>query len=418
MPPTDCFTHDSDGLEENIDAPFSMFSLPAFFCALKPIHSLMPVCVTTHIIQSVILTPLCCFATMPREYRTSLSSRERNRMHARKTRQRKKEHIALLQNRADTLKQEQLKLQQVINEKNTASILVGLFATDDKKEATTDPRIEELLLRPTDDIPDASKVPELPALILPGQYKTKKGKNGTSNEPTTDLTKPLQHELPDDGIDYGLLGKDRSQCTPEELDKIRRERNRMHAKRTRDRKRIFMEEMEAIIKKLEEENELLRGHLVSLGGDPDEIAADSTPLLASPLLQSSEQAPMSPPVSESGLLKPKAVDARSSTGMQVTANQLKSLLMASASFENKDDAAGVLMAISSGASQVSSYSNGSENSSVVDQDDARSLSPRNLPPKKRQRLHLDSSSGNTTSSGLPISITTTTTRNPGTAIGV
>lgn len=360
-----------------------------------------------------------CFATMPREYRTSLSSRERNRMHARKTRQRKKEHIALLQNRADTLKQEQLSLKQVINEKNTASILVGLFATDDKKEATTDPKIEELLLRPVDDIPDASKVPELPALILPGQHKAKKGKNGTCEEPTTDLTKPLQHELPDDGIDYELLGKDRSQCTPEELDKIRRERNRMHAKRTRDRKRIFMEEMEAIIKKLEEENELLKGHLVSLGGDPDEIAADSTPLLASPLLESAKQAPESPPVSEGGLLKPKAVDARSATGMQVTANQLKSLFMASASsFENKDDVAGVLMAISSGASQVSSYSNASENSSVADQDDARSLSPRSLPPKKRQRRNLDSSSGKSTSSGLPTSITTTTTRNPGTAIGV
>jgi len=334
-------------------------------------------------------------------------------MHARKTRQRKKEHIQSLQNRADTLKEEQLKLRQVINEKNTASILVGLFATDDKKEgAQMDPEIEELLRRPADAIPDATKVPELPALHLPGQSK-KKSKDGASPlEITTDLTE-AQHELPDDGIDYALLGKDRSQCTAAELDKIRRERNRMHAKRTRDRKRIFMEEMEGIIKKLEEENEVLRDHLVSLGGDPDEVSADATPLLASPSFQPSKPAPTSPPPSSATLLKPKAVDARSSAGIQVAANQIRSLLMASRSFEKREVGSG-LMAISSVASAVSSSSNVSENSSIADHDDSGSLSPRNLPPKKRQRLELDSTGA--VSSGLPMSITTTT--NPSTVIGV
>lgn len=348
---------------------------------------------------------------MPREYRTSLSSRERNRMHARKTRQRKKEHIQSLQNRAETLKEEQLSLRQVINEKNTASILVGLFATDEKKETKVDPLIEELLRRPASDIPDAYKVTELPALHLPGQ---RKGKSSGSNvEVTTDLTRP-QHELPDDGIDYALLSKDRSQCTPAELDKIRRERNRMHAKRTRDRKRIFMEEMEGIIKKLEEENELLRDHLVTLGGDPDEVAANSTPLLASPSLQASKPAPSSPPLAASPtLLKPRAVDARSSTGIQVAANQINSLLMASGTFEKKDVGSG-LMTISSVASAVSSSSNVSENSSVADQEETRSLSPRNLPPKKRQRLMSPDAA---TSSGPPLSITTTT-ENPSTAVGV
>lgn len=348
---------------------------------------------------------------MTREYRTSLSSRERNRMHARKTRQRKKEHIQNLQNQADSLKEEQLKLRQVINEKNTASILVGLFATEEKKEgAEVDPEIERLLLRPADDIPDATKVPELPALHLPGQSR-KKVKGGASVvEVTTDLTQ-TQHELPDDGIDYGLLGKDRSQCTPAELDKIRRERNRMHAKRTRDRKRIFMEEMEGIIKKLEQENELLREHLVTLGGDPEEIAADSTPLLASPSLQPSKSTPASPPAS---LLKPVAVDARSSTGIQVAANQIRSLLMASGSYEKTEVGSG-LMTISSVASAVSSSSNVSENSSLADQDDSRSLSPRSLPPKKRQRLGGDAA-GSMSSGGLPMSITTTA--HPGTAVGV
>jgi hypothetical protein len=73
-------------------------------------------------------------------------------------------------------------------------------------------------------------------------------------------------DLPDDGIDYELLGKDRTKCTPVELDRIRRERNRMHAKRTRDRKRHFMEEMTDMCKTLEHENNLLRHHLFSLNG--------------------------------------------------------------------------------------------------------------------------------------------------------
>lgn len=295
----------------------------------------------------------------------------------------------------------------MINEKNTASILVGLFATEEKKEGATDvdPEIELLLRRPAEDIPDATKVPELPALHLPGQSKRKGKAAASAVEVTTDLTKP-QHDLPDDGIDYELLGKDRSQCTPAELDKIRRERNRMHAKRTRDRKRIFMEEMEGIIKKLEQENELLRDHLVSLGGDPDEIAADSTPLLASPSLQA-KLSPSVAPVESPSLLKPKAVDARSSTGIEVAANQIKSLLMASGTFETKDVGSG-LMTISSVASAVSSPCNSSENSSVADRDGARSISPRNLPPKKRQRFNDDSSSG-AISPGPPLSITTTST---------
>jgi hypothetical protein len=194
---------------------------------------------------------------MSRNYRTSVNSRERNRIHARKTRQRKKEQMHSLQGNADELKEEQVRLRQIINEKNTANILVGLFsksmpATQNKQE---DPEVEELLRRPIESIPDSSKIPELPALILPGQHASKK-------------VKANRQELPgSDGIDYDLLGKDRSKCSPEELDQIRRERNRMHAKRTRDRKRLFMEEMAEMCRKLEEENDMLRLYLAQI--DPD-----------------------------------------------------------------------------------------------------------------------------------------------------
>lgn len=238
-------------------------------------------------------------------------SRERNRIHARKTRQRKKEQMSNLQERASELKEEQLRLKQNINEKNTATILLGLFsnsASSTCRSSTSktitmengsiagesgrkcktrkfqengvekeNPRVEALLRRSIDDIPDASKITELPALILPGQHNSRRTKRAaadavavsTPTSTSTSNTAAYNSDVsPNDGIDYKLLGKERAQCSPEELDRIRRERNRMHAKRTRDRKRIFMEEMIEMCKRLEEDNTVLREHLGSLTTSP------------------------------------------------------------------------------------------------------------------------------------------------------
>lgn len=138
-----------------------------------------------------------------------------------------------------------------------------------------------MLKRSSDEIPDASKIPELPALILPGQHSNKR----KAQEGGVDVVQ----EYPDDGIDYKLLSKDRSACSQEELDRIRRERNRMHAKRTRDRKRIFMEAMEAMIKQLAKENMMLLCHLERISDSQSASASgDVTPALGfSPALQSS-----------------------------------------------------------------------------------------------------------------------------------
>lgn len=135
---------------------------------------------------------------------------------------------------------------------------MGLFSINDchanNPNQTEDPKVEMLLRRAAKDIPDASKITELPALILPGQHNSKNVKGDVGGN----------EERRSEGIDYELLGKDRSKCTPEELDRIRRERNRMHAKRTRDRKRLFVEEMADMCKNLDEENSILRKHLRTL----------------------------------------------------------------------------------------------------------------------------------------------------------
>jgi Basic region leucine zipper len=251
--------------------------------------------------------------TSSRSYCTSIVSRERNKIHARKTRQRKKEQMQTLQSRADELKADQLRLKQIINEKNTASILVGLFACSATTTITTtvsnedaastsasslsattvdeDPRVEELLKRPAEEIPDASKISDLPSLILPGHYSMRRGGGGKAvslllpedlsvlddmqQQQSPQLPQEQQQQQqPDDGIDYDLLSKDRSKCSAEELDRIRRERNKLHAKRTRDRKRRFMEEMGEVCRQLQEENNLLRHHLRTMDPDfVDDIAA-------------------------------------------------------------------------------------------------------------------------------------------------
>jgi hypothetical protein len=206
-------------------------------------------------------------------------SRERNKMHARKTRQRKKEQMKTLEKQVEVLKLKQVDLKGLIEEKNTANILVELYSKTKEDSTSMDPRIEELLKRKTEDIPDSTKVPELPALILPGHHSNRRGEENAVAE------------YPNDGIDYELLAKDRATCNQSELDRIRRERNRMHAKRTRDRKRIFVEEMESIIKELERENKLLRDHFVSISDSLSSGSGENTPCLG----RSPEVGPLSTP---------------------------------------------------------------------------------------------------------------------------
>mmetsp|Transcript_17085 Transcript_17085/g.28382 ORF Transcript_17085/g.28382 Transcript_17085/m.28382 type:complete len:318 (+) Transcript_17085:107-1060(+) len=315
---------------------------------------------------------------MNRTFRTSVASRERNRMHARKTRQRKKEHIQILQSRANQLKEEQIRILQVINETNTASILIGLFSVGKSSscspEAThSNPAVEQLLRRPVEDIPDAAKIQELPALILPGQHTSKK-------------KRPVAP--PDDGIDYELLGKERGKCTPAELDQIRRERNRMHAKRTRDRKRMFMDEMEELIKKLEEENALLQEHLESIDGE----CPSTPPALVSPKLLPA--VPLKTPTASLLNDDVSAVYASRPAAQEYTGvlretpkqrrelvTQLKSLLVAAGAFVDE----GITM--SSAVTAVSTSTDASGNSSCCDDDHA----------PKRQRLE----------GPIPHSITTT-----------
>jgi hypothetical protein len=274
-----------------------------------------------------------------------------------------------LQGRADELKEEQIRIRQKINEKHTASILIGLFSKDSQsQESEEDPLIEELLRRPLEEIPAADKISELPALILPGQHASTKVKA------TSAVAK--KDELPDDGIDYDLLGKDRSKCTPKELDQIRRERNRMHAKRTRDRKRLFMEEMAEMCRKLEEENDLLHSHLEII--DPEQSFTLSRPTPpASPTMVPSEAS--SDDFGDVSSFWGSA-PSRPATLRDVTFEQVKTLLEAASSFDKTCSSA-----VSCGGSRSEDHDESSDNT------------PTLAPLSKRRRI-----------GEIPHSITTST----------
>jgi Basic region leucine zipper len=283
-------------------------------------------------------------------------------MHARKTRQRKKQAMQALQLQLEALKEDQIRLRQSINEKNTANILVGLFSSDGTKGVEDNPDVEILLRRQPEDIPDASNIPELPALILPGHHNSKKssqaGFSFSSENDADDVVGP-DSVFPDDGIDYQLLRKDRSKCTAAELDQIRRERNRMHAKRTRDRKRIMVEEMEKIIRKLEKENDILQLHLQSLFSNSDEGNAISPDSFLTPLSTGNDSLAVEQVRKHSEALSKKRQDR------EKLLNHLECLLMAAGAFETSEG--GAIMSSNSAntssdstSAEISAESSGSE----------------------------------------------------------
>lgn len=333
-----------------------------------------------------------------RAYRTSVFSRERNRMHARKTRQRKKEHMQKLQDRVDELKHEQVRIKQAISEKNTASILLGLFQNGEdgmdnggSSSPAADPRVEALLKRSTEDIPDASNIPELPALILPGNGKRKFADGGDA-DCDRDM---MADEALEDGIDYILLGKDRSACTPAELDQIRRERNRMHAKRTRDRKRIFMEEMEVMIKTLEDENTLLLSHA-------NKVNAHLPPIDDGDMSFSSQAItpPCPSPTDNNTSANCKGDDDERPQSKGDFLNQIESLLAAAGSFQ-RNGVECEINAITCAESDVTASTSQSDHNSFCEEDDYDGHEMLGSHPSKRQCMAMD------VPSSVPKSITTT-----------
>mmetsp|Transcript_9510 Transcript_9510/g.12465 ORF Transcript_9510/g.12465 Transcript_9510/m.12465 type:complete len:350 (+) Transcript_9510:242-1291(+) len=151
-------------------------------------------------------------------------SRERNRLHAKKTRERKKMQMQALQLRIKQLQKEEDNLRRMLEERDTAQALLCMSgksspsSNEDHPEIKYNDNLEAVLL-------------ELQKLDGFAALDTAEG------------------EDPD-----GMPKKSKAKLSVQERQRIRRERNRMHAKRTRDRKKLFFEASALIIQRMEIEN--------------------------------------------------------------------------------------------------------------------------------------------------------------------
>mmetsp|Transcript_63577 Transcript_63577/g.94349 ORF Transcript_63577/g.94349 Transcript_63577/m.94349 type:complete len:327 (+) Transcript_63577:115-1095(+) len=219
-------------------------------------------------------------------------SRERNREHARKTRLRKKAQLQGLQSRVKELQAEGQVLRQSVEQCSIASILLGLSSGDqsalsaDIADLDSADRKDDKSVSILDAIRGKRKrflsedmmeqFPQTMTLHI-------KGKAAVIGGPGSGKT----HINWKSGVYVDQSGVQK-QLTPEELEDLRRERNRMHAKMTRDRKKVFISSVEKAIAKLEGENQRLRDLLLKQAkhhlGSNDGSGAVTPSIPSSPVL--------------------------------------------------------------------------------------------------------------------------------------
>jgi len=192
--------------------------------------------------------------------------RERNREHARRTRLRKKAQLQSLQTRMMELQSESVFLKQSLEECSIASILLGLSGGK-KSGETPVARNRERSLSACSAIVSAQPI-SVPTSIK-GRRKRFISDISGNEEQTTQFKFEIRgkkavigggsstHINWKTGV-YCDENGDQNQLTSDELESLRRERNRMHAKMTRDRKKNFISCVEKTIAQLEKDNQKMR----------------------------------------------------------------------------------------------------------------------------------------------------------------
>ena len=210
-------------------------------------------------------------------------SRERNREHARRTRQRKKAQLQTLQSRVQELQDEGARLEAALQDCSTANILLGLsnpaiarpVAAAFARERVTNSDLAAAMNETEDE-------PSSPRSAF-GEHDDEHTVRAVSRSTSaaSDRFADNQDASSSDGADEpcvasakGALGAKptihwkngytldgdgrRRDLSPGELDQMRRERNRLHAKMTRDRKKVYIETLSRAVADLEDENRRVR----------------------------------------------------------------------------------------------------------------------------------------------------------------
>lgn len=232
-------------------------------------------------------------------------SRERNREHARRTRLRKKAQLEALQGKVKGLEAERQVLKQQIEECSIASILLGLSSgeQDQDKDAQERSATSTLASAVGEGIKDAQSTK---VAFLTGSKRKR-----FLCDKTTEKTPPVSMQLTIDGQTTVVCGGGKShinwktgfycnedgvqkQLTHDQLENLRRERNRMHAKMTRDRKKNFIGTIEKTIEELEHDIRRLQIVLAKVSSSSSSAAAAALSQMVTPMT-SPEMSPIDSP---------------------------------------------------------------------------------------------------------------------------
>lgn len=236
--------------------------------------------------------------------------RERNREHAKKTRLRKKALIDGMKGRLLELQREYARLEQLLEESNTANILLCLSLStsptvsnieskskfEDREEVSKQTVLNSVTSSKNGNIIDQlrNKVRVEAAQKLRDRYENLSGSSTSSNEDSSN-----KYTLPkvkgdsvdsENGSNTDNIEEDQLNCSEEskksfswkngdeisileglykkdstlDFEYQKRERNRMHARLTRDRKKLFTSRLMQAIQHLERQNMIMRNRLDSV----------------------------------------------------------------------------------------------------------------------------------------------------------
>jgi len=259
-------------------------------------------------------------------------NRERNREHAKRTRQRKKEMIEGMKMRLLELQREAARLEQLLEESNTANILLCMSVKPESSE-----QIGGMTATLAPELPPSESAEDLQAKLSRGNIIDHLRQKVRAEAAQTQREKQLEHmedvraqmlaeasyhsaehgdlmihpsfqaysaafkggqamdehEMMMDGHDIqsggesrGGGGLDIDRKAGMTAEDIKRERNRMHAKLTRDRKKLFTSRLQQTIQALERHNQMIRNRLHSLitsGGAPNLANASSMQQMPAPM---------------------------------------------------------------------------------------------------------------------------------------
>lgn len=223
-------------------------------------------------------------------------NRERNKSHAKRARERKKNHMEALKIRIRDLEEESVELRARVDTRYTANVLLGLGTSHNTGHNLT--KNGELAIRSSTSVcRDLDKLTECHRQeILLQQQQIEDDQNSLLQRCTLqqEIRNKIELQMATaaakqndiysvqlNHVEDTVLGSNsttdisldnmsskssgsgrRGKYTPKERESIRRERNRIHAKKTRDKKKIFLESSEKIILSLEADVTTLREYLL------------------------------------------------------------------------------------------------------------------------------------------------------------